>query len=293
MARPPAGPMGNSPRDVRDDAVGIPAENVDAPEPPRWPPKPKKITRNDFHAKVSGGKPPRRADRSPHFRKGGWVKGYASGGVIAKREELPSEKKNDPFAKQNLRGGGSVKKKLADGGDVEPKGGWKSPDKKMTWPADTKPPPDDWRRLGPEPTPTPPHEEPKPGFLEREFAKGRAVFGPKRKSGGAVKKADGGEIDVQIGNKPPVMPDKPFEHTGSQEPGPGLPEEEFPQKLARGINTVNRTIGNAPNRGALDVQKYADMKRAKYISDVVPRRQEEGVAGPSGIGSRKSGGKVK
>ena len=110
MARPPAGPMGNSPRDVRDDSVGVPADNVNAPEPMRWPPKPKKITKNDFHAKVSGGKPPKRADRAPHFRKGGWVSGYASGGAIEKREDLPSEKKNDPFAKQNLKKGGAVKK---------------------------------------------------------------------------------------------------------------------------------------------------------------------------------------
>jgi hypothetical protein len=110
MARPPAGPIGNSPRDVRDDAVGVPAENVNAPEPPRWPPNPKKITTNTFHAKVSGAGASKRADRAPHFRKGGFVKGYASGGVIAKREELPSEKKNDPFAKQNLKKGGGVKK---------------------------------------------------------------------------------------------------------------------------------------------------------------------------------------
>ena len=116
MARPPAGPMGNSPRDVHDDAVGIPAENVNAPEPPRWPPKPKKVTKNTFHAKVSGGKAPKRADRSPHFRKGGWVSGYASGGSV-KQEDLPGEKKNDPTAK--LRGGGDVKKKLADGGPID------------------------------------------------------------------------------------------------------------------------------------------------------------------------------
>lgn len=110
MARPPAGPIGNSPRDVRDDAVGVPADDINAPEPPRWPPKPKKITKDTFHAKVSGGGATKRADRAPHFRKGGWVSGHASGGVIAKREELPSEKKNDPFAKQNLKKGGGVKK---------------------------------------------------------------------------------------------------------------------------------------------------------------------------------------
>ena len=214
--RPPAGPTGNSPRDVRDDAVGVPADNVNAPEPPRWPPKPKKITKNDFHAKVSGGKSPVRADRKPHFRKGGFVSGYAAGGsVIAKREELPSEKKNDPFAKQNLKKGGGVKKKLADGGEIE------------------------------------------------------------------------------IANKPPVMPDKSFEHTGSQEPGPGLREEEFPQKLARGINATNRLLGRPPNMGAVGVQQYADRKRTQQISDEVPRRPDPGLAGPGGIGRRKSGGGVK
>lgn len=118
MARPPSGPIGNSPRDVRDDAVGVPAEPIKAPEPPRWPPKRKKITSNTFHAKVSGGTSPSRADRAPHFRKGGFVKGYASGGVIAKRDELPGEQKNDPFDKQNLKQtlktGGVAKR--ADGG---------------------------------------------------------------------------------------------------------------------------------------------------------------------------------
>jgi hypothetical protein len=103
MARP-SGPLGNSPRDVRDDAVGVPADNVDAPEPPRWPPKPKRVTGNTFHAKVSGGTPPKRADRKPHFRRGGFVKGFASGGSIGdKQDRLPGEDKNDPTAPQNLK----------------------------------------------------------------------------------------------------------------------------------------------------------------------------------------------
>jgi hypothetical protein len=120
MARPPAGPIGNSPRDVRDDAIGVPAEDVNAPAPPRWPPKPKKVTTNTFHAKVSGGTLPKRADRKPHFRRGGFVSGFASGGSVAskmeKREEKPGEDKNDPFAKQNLKRGGVAGKKV--GGDV-------------------------------------------------------------------------------------------------------------------------------------------------------------------------------
>jgi hypothetical protein len=166
MARP-SGPLGNSPRDVRDDAVGVPADNVDAPEPPRWPPKPKRVTGNTFHAKVSGGTPPKRADRKPHFRRGGFVKGFASGGSIGdKQDQLPGEDKNDPTAPQNLKKakGGTVGKagRFQGGGQVKEKI------------------PDDWRRLGPEPPPPPPREEPKPGFLEREFEKGQRVFGPKR-----------------------------------------------------------------------------------------------------------------
>lgn len=272
MARPPAGPIGNSPRDVRDDAVGVPADDVTAPEPPRWPPKRKKITGNNFHAKVSGSSSASRADRKPHFRKGGFVKGYASGGVIAKRDEKPGEQKNDPFAKQNLKSGGVAKradggdtgkwnegvrvaeggikeykrqdgggvKKKADGGDVDEKTrerglyklkrhmgfapeGFRPLVEKLQ--KDTtedivnkvprRPPepgpfrsggavkkadggkiPDDWRRIGPEPKPPPPREEPKPGFLERELEKGRAIFAPKRpdrlKDGGVKKAAFGG-----------------------------------------------------------------------------------------------------
>jgi hypothetical protein len=111
MARPPSGPIGNAPRDVRDDFIGAPPDPVKG-EPPRWPPKPKRITTNTFHAKVSGNTPPKRADRSPHYRKGGWVSGYATGGAVVpksekkedKREILPGAQKNDPMALQNLRG---------------------------------------------------------------------------------------------------------------------------------------------------------------------------------------------
>jgi hypothetical protein len=126
MARLPAGPIGNSPRDVRDDAIGVPADDIKAPEPPRWPRKPTRVTKNTFHAKVSGGSSPARADRKPHFRRGGFVSGFASGGSIEKkmekREEEPGEQKNDPFAKQNLKRGG-VAKRQGGGGikpDVEP-----------------------------------------------------------------------------------------------------------------------------------------------------------------------------
>jgi hypothetical protein len=40
----------------------------------RWPPNPKKVTTNTFHAKVGGGTSKKRADREPHFRRGGFVR---------------------------------------------------------------------------------------------------------------------------------------------------------------------------------------------------------------------------
>jgi hypothetical protein len=293
MARPPAGPIGNSPRDVRDDAVGVPADPINAPEPMRWPPKLKKITKNDFHAKVSGGKAPKRADRAPHFRKGGWVSGYAAGGnVQKKREELPSENKNDPFAKQNLKGGGGVKKKLADGGGLR---------SEMTGAEKAR------RTL--QRTPPVSVMEDVIGRLDagkgqsnavRDAVRGGAAdtikgsgyelenkgykgYDFKKRGGGVKKRADGGEIETP--NKPPVMPDKPFEHTGSDEGGPGLAEENTAQKLARGWNTVNRSLGRPLQTGAASVQKYSDMSRAQKVSDEVPRR---GLAGPG----YKDGGKL-
>lgn len=75
MARPPAGPIGNSPRDLRDDFVGEAADLARGGKIPRWPPNPKRITGKDnFHAKVSGGKSSRRADREPVFRRGHFMK---------------------------------------------------------------------------------------------------------------------------------------------------------------------------------------------------------------------------
>jgi len=86
MARAPRGPLGNAPRDDRDDFVGEPAEEIKAGPPLRWPPNPKKITKDTFHAKVEGKTAQQRADRSPTFRKGGWVSGYARGGATKKQE---------------------------------------------------------------------------------------------------------------------------------------------------------------------------------------------------------------
>jgi hypothetical protein len=93
MARAPSGPLGNSPRDERDSFVGEPAEQIKAGPPLRWPPNPKKITKDTFHAKVEGKSGSARADRSPTFRRGGWVSGYKTGGVLsaADRKALPSK----------------------------------------------------------------------------------------------------------------------------------------------------------------------------------------------------------
>ena len=72
--RPPAGPIGNSPRDLRDDFVGEAADLCKGGEPPRWPPNPKRVTTNTFHAKVSGDSANKRADRAPSFRRGHFMK---------------------------------------------------------------------------------------------------------------------------------------------------------------------------------------------------------------------------
>ena len=69
------GPLGNSPRDLRDDFVGEPADKIRAPEPPKKARNPKKVTSNTFHAKVSGETSRGRADRAGHFRSGGFVSG--------------------------------------------------------------------------------------------------------------------------------------------------------------------------------------------------------------------------
>jgi len=78
MARP-KGPLGNTPRDQADDFVGVDKETFDEGPAPRWPPKPKRITKNTFHAKVEGETSRKRADRVSHFRKGGFVAGVSAG----------------------------------------------------------------------------------------------------------------------------------------------------------------------------------------------------------------------
>lgn len=82
MARPPAGPLGNAPRDLRDDFVGEPAPLYEGGEPPKKTRNPKKITTNTFHSNVSGATSNKRADRPGHFRSGGFVRGRQDGGSV-------------------------------------------------------------------------------------------------------------------------------------------------------------------------------------------------------------------
>jgi hypothetical protein len=73
MARSGAGPLGNSPRDLADDFIGEAADPCKGGKPPRWPPNPTRVKNNTFHAKVSGGAS-KRADRTPTFRRGHFMK---------------------------------------------------------------------------------------------------------------------------------------------------------------------------------------------------------------------------
>jgi hypothetical protein len=74
MAGRGAGPLGNSPRDERDDFVGEAADLCKGGKPPRWPPNPTRVKSNTFHAKVSGGTASKRADRTPTFRRGHFMR---------------------------------------------------------------------------------------------------------------------------------------------------------------------------------------------------------------------------
>src|SRR5262245_60595963 len=117
MARPPKGPRSNAPRDLRDDFVGVPPEELPDGPPMRWPPKPKKITKDTFHAKVQGRTSQQRADRSPHYRKGGWVSGasFKRGGITGKEGVEAKESKEDGEFDGTNKRGGNIKKR-ADGG---------------------------------------------------------------------------------------------------------------------------------------------------------------------------------
>jgi hypothetical protein len=108
------GPLGNAPRDLEDDFVGVPAEDIKADAPMRWPPKPKRVTKDTFHSKAEGRTSPTRADRksqlSPgagHFRRGGWVSARARGGGSDKTAvdaEFDAKGKQTP----NFKKGGAL-----------------------------------------------------------------------------------------------------------------------------------------------------------------------------------------
>lgn len=124
MARSPLrtggdfGPLGNAPRDMKDDAVGVPAEEIKTGEPPRWPPNRKKIKKNDFHAKVAGKASRARADRAAHFRRGGFVQSGKRSGADA--DEEPFKKRGKPFEQDtDFKRGGHVRKHDS-GGNVGP-----------------------------------------------------------------------------------------------------------------------------------------------------------------------------
>ena len=127
MARQPAGPMGNAPRDVRDDFVGAPPDVIKAGEPLKKTRGPVRVTKNTFHSKVTGDTSAKRADRTPYFRRGGFVSGHKKGGFVVdprsedvvehrraksqvantienRREDMPGVQKNDTSSGQNLRG---------------------------------------------------------------------------------------------------------------------------------------------------------------------------------------------
>jgi len=116
---------------------------------------------------------------------------------------------------------------------------------------------------------------------------GGGIAGGGMRRGGAVRKRqEGGDIPP---NKPVAWGGKlsPLKHTGSDERGPEpYPEENTAQKIARGINTVQRTLGRPMTRGAFDVQKYSDMDRAQRVSDAVPRSSDETM------GRYKDGGRL-
>lgn len=95
MARS-AGPLGNAPRDLRDDFVGEPAEEIKAGKPPRWPTGPKRVKSNTFHSKVTGATSIKRADRASHYRRGGWVTRKIGGPADEATEKVDHDDARSP-----------------------------------------------------------------------------------------------------------------------------------------------------------------------------------------------------
>jgi hypothetical protein len=110
MARPPSGPLGNSPRDLREDFVGEEAQVYKTGEPPKKTRKPKRVKSNTFHAKVTGATSHKRADRASYFRSGGFVK-YAGGGSVKRQEGgMLEEEPTEPEGGMSFKRGGGIKR---------------------------------------------------------------------------------------------------------------------------------------------------------------------------------------
>lgn len=101
------GPLGNTPRDLRDDFVGTPSELYKGGEPAKKTRNPKKVTGNSFHTSVTGETSNKRADRAGHFRSGGFVRGKADGGTVEGGK--PTDRPMPSTTTEKYRKGGKVK----------------------------------------------------------------------------------------------------------------------------------------------------------------------------------------
>src|SRR5262245_49744275 len=258
----------------------------------------KKKKKLPFYGRAYGGPARARADRKA-YRKGGSVSGSPMPGVVRNAGTGVAAKADaEPISpsEPNAPAGGRITQKFKKGGVAKRAGGGSfgpGPNVKI-FPPQTY---EDYRTRagdGPKSTRSFLDAAGKGNLASEGYNTGRrvpAAPGAEKRGGAVKRRADGGEIDVP--NKPPVMPDKPFEHTGSEETRPSpFGEENSAQKLARGWNTLNRTLGRPLQTGAAGVQRLSDMQRAQSVSDAVPRRPAADTGPEIGIGRRKSGGGV-
>jgi hypothetical protein len=99
------GPLGNTPRDLRDDFVGVPSELYKGGEPAKKTRNPKKVTSNTFHTTVTGETSNKRPDRVGHFRSGGFVRGKADGGSVG----TPTDRSMPSTTSEKYKKGGKTK----------------------------------------------------------------------------------------------------------------------------------------------------------------------------------------
>jgi hypothetical protein len=83
------GPIGNAPRDLRDNYVGEDAPRYVGGEPPKKTRNPKKVSSNTFHTSVTGATSNKRPDRAGHFRSGGFVRGRTGADAEDMRSGFP------------------------------------------------------------------------------------------------------------------------------------------------------------------------------------------------------------